>query len=169
MVRIPLGVLFLLVAERTYLSLAVLAAAGLSDVLDGWTARRRRPGGDGAPHHGDWLDPVCDKVFVAAVMIGIYLAHRPPPELLVLTVTREILQLVAMVVYRIVPSLRRLQYNFRANAVGKATTVTQFVTAGAFVLELPIAPPLAGLSALLGVASVAAYLSRARSLARAER
>jgi cardiolipin synthase len=165
LVRIPLGALFLFVAGRLPLALAVLVAAGISDVLDGWAARRQRSPDDHDRHRGDWLDPFCDKVFVAAVLIGIYLAHRPPPVLLLLVVAREILQGLSLIVYRLVPSLRRgTPYNYRAHLLGKATTVTQFITAAALLIDHPLARPLAVVSAVLGVAAVLVYVNRARVL-----
>lgn len=171
LVRIPLGAVFLFVAHRLPLAVLVLVLAGISDVLDGWAARRAQ--GRAAvnePHRGDWLDPFCDKVFVAAMLAGIYVAHHPPPALLVLVVAREVLQVLSLAVYRLWPALRRgLHYNYRAHPVGKATTVAQFATALALLFEHPISHPLAVLSALLGITSVALYLNRARVLARAAR
>jgi cardiolipin synthase (CMP-forming) len=167
LVRIPLGALFLFVAHRLPLAILVLVLAGVSDVLDGWAARRyQKPGTENEPHRGDWLDPFCDKVFVAAMLAGIYVAHHPPPALLLLVVARELLQVLSLIVYKLWPSLRRgLHYNYRAHPVGKATTVAQFATALALLFEHPISHPLAVLSALLGLASVALYLNRARVLA----
>jgi phosphatidylglycerophosphate synthase len=164
LVRIPLGVVFLFVASRLPLALTVLAAAALSDVLDGWAARRQRPPADHERHRGDWLDPFCDKVFVAAMLSGIYVVHHPPVKLLVLVVTRELLQSVALAIYKLVPSLRRgPPYNYRAHALGKATTVAQFLTAAALLLDQPLSRPLAVACALLGLATVLVYVNRARA------
>ena len=111
LVRIPLGGMFLLVADRVGLALGVLAAAGLSDVLDGWVARRQRrdraADASAPPHRGDWLDPLCDKLFVLAVVLGLYLARQPPLWLLALLLTREVLQTISVTVMRLVPSLHR--------------------------------------------------------------
>jgi cardiolipin synthase len=168
LVRIPLGVLFLFVAGHLPLALGVLAAAGVSDVLDGWAARRQRAshgGGDHERHRGDWLDPFCDKIFVAAVLAGIYLAHHTPPPVLLLVVARELLQGVSLIVYRLVPALRRgAPYSYRAHALGKATTVAQFVTAAMLLLDHPLARALAIACAVLGVAAVLVYVNRARVL-----
>jgi phosphatidylglycerophosphate synthase len=170
LVRIPLGALFLFVADRLPLAIAVLVLAGISDVLDGWAARRRQGEAADRPHRGDWLDPFCDKVFVAATLAGIYVAHHPPAALVLLVVTREILQVLSMLVYKLVPWLRRgLHYNYRAHPVGKVTTVTQFATALALLFEHPLSQPLAVACALLGIATVAIYLNRARLLARTAR
>jgi cardiolipin synthase len=166
-VRIPLGVVFVLFAANPTVALGILVLAGVSDVLDGWAARRNRPPGDHSRHRGDWLDPLCDKLFVAAVLLGVYLAHRPPLTLLLLVLTRELLQTTSMLVYQAVPSLRRgLRYNYRAHPLGKATTVLQFITATALLYDHPAARPLAIATAVVGAASVAVYLNRARALAR---
>jgi cardiolipin synthase len=174
LVRIPLGAVFLLVVDHTALALGVLAAAALSDVLDGWVARRQRsaqaraqPGSDDQhSHRGDWLDPLCDKLFVAAVVLALYMARRPPLSLLALMLTREILQTVAVAVLRLVPALHRASrdYDFKAHPIGKATTVVQFLTGGALLLNQPIARPCAYLTAVLGVITVAVYISRVRRI-----
>jgi phosphatidylglycerophosphate synthase len=168
LVRIPLGAVFLFVAQRQPLAIAVLVLAGISDVLDGWAARRHGPVDQ--PHRGDWLDPFCDKVFVACMLAGIYVAHRPPLPLLCLVVTREVLQVLSLVIYKLSPTLRRgLHYNYRAHPLGKATTVAQFATALALLFDHPLGTPLALASGLLGLATVVLYLNRARLLAREAR
>jgi cardiolipin synthase (CMP-forming) len=170
LVRIPLGVMFLVVADRVGLALAVLAAAGLSDVLDGWVARRQRREGPGqAPahtHRGEWLDPLCDKLFVLSVALGLYLARQPPLLLLALLMTREVLQTISVVVMRLVPSLHRAShvYDYKAHPLGKATTVVQFLTGALLLLDHPLARPAAYLTAALGVLTVAIYISRVRRI-----
>jgi cardiolipin synthase len=178
LVRIPLGVTFLLVVDRTGVALGVLIAAGISDVLDGWVARReqraraRSAGPEAArtaaphPHRGEWLDPLCDKLFVTAVVLGLYLSQRPPLALLALMLTREILQTIAVVVLRLVPALHRASrdYDYKAHPLGKATTVVQFLTGGALLLGHPLARPAAYLTAALGLLSVALYISRVRRI-----
>jgi cardiolipin synthase (CMP-forming) len=159
--RIPLGVVFLFVAHDTALALIVLVAAGVSDVLDGWFARRR-PADARRPRRGDWLDPLCDKLFVGAVVAGLYLARRPPTLWLALLVTREVLQLVAVTALRLVPTLHRLSrdYDFRANPLGKATTVVQFFAAAALLVAHPMAGPVVWLAAGMGLVSVFTYVRR---------
>ena len=139
--RIPLGLVFLLVAGHQRWALAVLAVAAATDVLDGWIARRHGPRGPGESHRGDWLDPLCDKLFAAAVVAGLLLTRPPPLTLIGLFLAREMLQVVAVLTMRMVPSLHRASrdYDFRAHPVGKAATVAQFATAAALVLGHPSA------------------------------
>jgi cardiolipin synthase (CMP-forming) len=172
LVRIPLGVMFLVVADRVGLALGVLAAAGLSDVLDGWVARRQQREHQGQalapahPHRGEWLDPLCDKLFVLAVALGLYIARQPPLLLLGLLMTREVLQTISMVVMRLVPSLHRASsvYDYKAHPLGKATTVVQFLTGALLLLDHPLARPAVYLTAALGVVTVAIYISRVRRI-----
>ena len=164
--RIPLGLAFLLVAGQRQWALAVLLAAAVTDVLDGWVARRCGPRRPGESHRGDWLDPLCDKLFAAAVVVGLMMTRPPPLALVALFLARELLQLVAVMVMRMVPVLHRASrdYDFRAHPVGKAATVAQFATAAALVLGHPAAWTLAVICAVLGVASVAIYIHRIRGL-----
>jgi len=63
---------------------------------------------------------------------------------------------------RVVPALRRrLRPRFRANVLGKATTVVQFITVGAILLKAPGQLPLAIASGLIGLVAVVVYVLRA--------
>src|SRR4051812_33114252 len=88
--RLPLGGLFWLAlgptARQSLWAFGVMAAAAVTDVLDGHLARRnaaRAAAARGAPPSdnddedaaapgtggmGAWLDPICDKLFVALVL-----------------------------------------------------------------------------------------------------
>src|ERR1700749_5136055 len=88
--RLPLGGLFWAALARgpqhAELPFAVLAAAAVTDVLDGWIARRR---GTDPAGMGSWLDPICDKLFVGAVIVALYVERHTPLVLLALVVARE--------------------------------------------------------------------------------
>src|SRR4051794_36663310 len=90
--RIPLGGLFWVALARGSeqgappmfaggAPLGVRAAAAAPDVLDGWVARRRgvTPAGTGS-----WLDPICDKLFIGAVLAALYFQRRLPLGVLAL-------------------------------------------------------------------------------------
>jgi phosphatidylglycerophosphate synthase len=164
LVRIPLGITFVFVAGDTVLAMGVLVVAGVSDVLDGWVARRQRRSSEPPARRGEWLDPLCDKLFVAAVAVGLYLSRRPPALWLVLLLTREVLQLVAVTALRLVPTLHRMSrdYDFHANPIGKLTTVVQFLAAAMLLLAPPLAQPAVWAAAGLGLISVVTYVRRLR-------
>jgi cardiolipin synthase len=157
LVRVPLGVAFVPLAGRWIFALAILAVAAVSDILDGWLARRHPQ-----PGWGEWLDPLCDKVFIIGVMVGIYLAQHPSITLLLPILTREIAILVLFLIHRLVPSLRGIRYDYRAHALGKAATVAQFLTAAALLFAHPAAEYLAALCAILGLLCAGVYARRGR-------
>jgi phosphatidylglycerophosphate synthase len=178
--RIPLGLLFsvALVAPwgGPWAACCVLAVAGLTDALDGIFARRaeaRRTGGAGrvAPAGtGSWLDPICDKFFVATVLTAIWFHSHPPLTLLGLILARELAQVPLAAIYAAIPALRRwLRYDFRASALGKAATVLQFAAIAALLFDSKAAPVAAAVSFLVGVLALGDYLSRAIKIGRQRR
>jgi phosphatidylglycerophosphate synthase len=176
--RAPLGAVFAWrlgppFEARWWQALGVLALAGLTDVLDGWFARReyaRRSGGvlRGTPAGvGSWLDPICDKVFVATVLAAIWFHFRPPLLWLALILAREITQVPLSLVYVAQPSFRKwLHYDFRASVLGKAATVIQFAAIAALMLASRVAYSLAIASFVVGMIAVGDYLRRAVRIRR---
>jgi cardiolipin synthase len=165
LLRVPLGVAFVPLAGYPTAALMILALAAVSDVLDGWLARRQpRPKG-----RGQWLDPVCDKIFITTVMAGLYSSQHPSLEVLLPILTREVAILMLFLLYRLVPALRSISYDYRAHALGKATTVTQFLAAAALLLQCSAAPYLTILCALLGLLCAAAYVKRGHALVNAQK
>jgi cardiolipin synthase len=166
--RLPLGWLFWVVLGRTPAhavpALGVMAAAAVTDVLDGTVARHRGINVAGA---GAWLDPTCDKLFIAAVLAALHFERGASFGILAMIVARELLQLPLVVVYRSSPTLRRwLRYDFRASLLGKAATVAQFLAIAALMLGWP-ARGLAVLAFALGVTALGDYLRRAIVIGRA--
>jgi phosphatidylglycerophosphate synthase len=168
--RLPLGGLFWIVLGatpgRAIAGLAVLAAAALTDVLDGMMARRS---GADLAGVGSWLDPLCDKLFVGAVLGALHFQRGVPLRLLALIVARELLQLPMSLVYRAIPTLRRwLQYDFRASPLGKAATIAQFLAIIALIVGVPARLPVA-CAFVLGVVALADYVRRAVEIGRHHR
>lgn len=176
--RVPLAAAFAFILQAPWggplAALGVLLLAGLTDALDGMFARRaeaRRLGiaGPTAPAGtGSWLDPICDKVFVAGVLGAIWVRTQPSLGLLALIVARELAQLPLSIVYAIVPSLRRwLRYDFRASILGKAATVTQFAAIAALLFESRLTRPAAWLAFAIGLMALGDYVARAVQIGRA--
>jgi Phosphatidylglycerophosphate synthase len=165
LVRVPLGVAFVPLAGRPIAALAVLGLAAISDVLDGWLARRQPQ----PLSWGEWLDPICDKFFIIAVMAGLYLCQHPPLRTLLPILTREAAILVLFLIHRLVPSMRSIRYDYRAHALGKAATAAQFLAAAALLFAHPAAKYLAALCALLGLLCAGVYARRGRAMAQRSR
>lgn len=158
--RLPLaGLIWVSPNKRSYV-LGITVAAGITDILDGWVARRM-PGG---PHpSGEWLDPLCDKIFVISALAAISQKRRPRPLVPLLIASREILQLplagfcIAWLGHRGASASR---INWKAAHLGKLTTATQFLAMGSMLLRSRWTLPLATLAAAFGSSAAAFYFSR---------
>jgi len=174
--RVPLAVLFVWALNAGAgwgPPLLVLLLAGASDALDGWLARRAasRQAGDlvvATPAGmGSWLDPICDKVFVATVLGALWWRYRPPLGWLALILARELAQLPLSLVYVAVPALRRwLRYDFRASVPGKAATILQFCAIVALIFRSRLSPVLAVAAFAMGMIALTDYVWRAVRMGR---
>lgn len=75
----PLLVFLLYLPSMTgrLLAFAVFVVAAVSDLWDGWLARRR----DQITDFGKLADPLADKLLLAAALVPLYLLSRSRPEL----------------------------------------------------------------------------------------
>jgi len=174
--RVPLGGVFWLVlaptARDSIWAFLVMGIAALTDVLDGYLARRQaqRAGRPSEPDGGTgaWLDPICDKLFVGAVLAAIIVKRHPPPLIIALILTRELAQLPLGIAYRFIPALRSwLRYDFRASLLGKAATVAQFLAIATLILDHPSNAAFAVIAFGLGIAALADYMRRAIRIGKA--
>jgi CDP-diacylglycerol--glycerol-3-phosphate 3-phosphatidyltransferase/cardiolipin synthase len=155
-VRVVLAAVFPFVVDDVAVAVALLAAAGASDVLDGWVARRR--GEETAM--GAVLDAVADKAFVASILVALVLRHRLGALDVVLLSTREIVE-APVLAWGLV---RRagVERERRANALGKITTVLQFAALLLVLLRRPHTVPMIG-AAALGLVTGLTYAVRERA------
>jgi phosphatidylglycerophosphate synthase len=130
----------------------LMALAGITDMLDGFLARRMYP--EDREHLGDWLDPLCDKAFVVSAVAAIFITYGVSPFTALLIVTRDLLQVPLFFAFHATHRGRGIKLNYRALPSGKATTVIQFA-AMMSILYLPAAT-LPTAVAAFGVGLVAA-------------
>lgn len=158
--RLVLGALAWPLAGNPLAIVALMGLAGLSDVADGWFARRKPAASSDA---GVWLDPLCDKVFVLSVAAAVVAWGGVDILALALVATRELLLAPFIVASLSMPRARRARLNWRAAPIGKATTFVQLVALVALVLHGEIGQGLAIIAAALGLVAAAYYLLRARA------
>jgi phosphatidylglycerophosphate synthase len=133
----------------------MMGLAGLSDLLDGMVGRRLHGERRGTANIGAWLDPVCDKVFVASTALAVVVTYQPPALVLVLVLLRDVLLVVLTVVFRLAGGRARFHaHDFRARVSGKAATVAQFAALLAVVFAPGWELLLAWLAGLVGVVAV---------------
>jgi len=133
LVRIPLAAAFIAVGD-TWLRPTILAVAVLSDLLDGFLARRVGPSRLGAA-----LDPVADKLFMAAGFWVVLRSGMLHPLEVAGVLLRDIVAFLAYVTMVV----RGRPTTLPARAGGKAVTVAQVLTLIAFLAESDLVRPLA--------------------------
>ncbi len=160
MTRIPMAVAFPFVQPSRLGSLLIVSAAGLSDVLDGWYARRF----DQATPTGAVVDPVTDKLFVLSVVLTLILTRVLPLESVLLLSTREIGELPLLAWFLASHRIRKARATkAAANLPGKLATAFQFSTIASALLGWPYTKEL--LFATAGAGAIAAVVYWSRELA----
>lgn len=155
LVRIPLAGLIWLAPGNRWWLMGLMGAAALSDLLDGWFARRAGVPAEGI---GAWLDPLCDKLFIASALVAVWVMHGPPLWLAFVAATRELALLPLFAAKLLHPGLRNRSMPWRAMALGKATTVVQFALFASVLWAWPEGwGPLALVAGALGLAAGVQY------------
>jgi cardiolipin synthase (CMP-forming) len=156
LVRLPLAALFPLSVGHPGAALAVLGAAAVSDMADGWWARRRHQ----ATTTGAVLDGFTDKIFVGSVLLTLLAVGRLTPVEVGLLLAREIGE-APLALWRAARrgSLARPRLGVRANRYGKVATSLQFVTLA--IVAAGWSPgPLLVLTAVAGAIAALSYWHR---------
>jgi len=110
---VPLFLWLILVPEADGLALALLALSGLSDYADGYLARRLNQ----TTVLGQILDPVADRLYILAVVVGLALRDIIPWWLAISLPLRDALM------WGLVPLLRTRGYSsLPVHFLGKAAT-----------------------------------------------
>ena len=124
LLRVPLAALIWLAPQSLAWLAALMVVAAVSDLLDGWFARRAGTSEDGM---GAWLDPLCDKAFILSVLAAVWVTRAPPLWMALVASLREVVLLPLVIARFTSPRLRTADIPWRAMILGKATTVMQFV------------------------------------------
>ena len=110
---VPLFLWLVLGPEADAWALALLAVSGITDFLDGWLARRLHQ----QSVVGQVLDPVADRLYILAVVVGLMLRDVVPWWLALSLPLRDLL------LWGLVPLLRTRGYTaLPVHFLGKAAT-----------------------------------------------
>ena len=110
---VPVFLWLVLGPEEDGWALALLMVSGLTDFLDGWLARRLNQ----TTLVGQILDPVADRLYILAVVIGLAMRDVIPWWLAVSLPLRDLLM------WALVPMLRTRGYtSLPVHVLGKAAT-----------------------------------------------
>lgn len=133
---------WLLVTGQDSTALIVLIAATSSDFIDGFIARRFNQ----VTRLGALLDPISDRLFIAASVVALVIRDMIPWVLLAVVLARDVLLLVAFVVTR-----RTLSDIPPVIFLGKVATFVLFVAFPTIVVSTLVPQPgLAEVIAALG-------------------
>jgi len=116
-------------SEHKVGALLVLITAGLTDILDGYIARKYKM----QTQIGQLLDPLADKLMMVAVLFSLVASNRVPWLVAGLLVLRDFSMIIGAAFFyfqgkRAVP---------KANRWGKATTVCYYVAICSVILAWP--------------------------------
>jgi cardiolipin synthase len=110
---VPLFLWLVLGPEKDGWALLVLAVAGFTDYLDGWLARTLNQ----TSKLGQLLDPIADRLYILAVVVGLALREIIPWWLAVILPLRDV------ILFSMVPFLRTRGYTaLPVHFLGKAAT-----------------------------------------------
>jgi cardiolipin synthase len=174
MILVP-AFIMLVVSNQPGWALGVFAAAGISDALDGFVARRF-----GRSALGAFLDPLADKLLITAALVVLSLPDHPasfpefvlqnrfPILLTILTISRDVLIVLIALGIHLATGVSR----FPPTVYGKITTAVQVVTVSAILLyntlgirSQVVVPGMIWLTLACTVFSGLHYLPRAARLA----
>src|SRR5687768_3624906 len=148
---IPVFVALVLAADgdRSWAAALVFAAAGISDQVDGWLARRWHV----ESQFGKYADPLADRLMIDAAVVLLWLEGRLPWVALVVILARDGLLVLGT------PAALRRGYDFSVSFLGKAATWVLYAALFAILITTEGADwPLALFWAGVALALVAAAL-----------
>jgi len=151
-------ILWAITSGEMRIAFALFLAAGLSDLIDGFLAKRFGM----ATELGAYLDPLADKAMIISIYVALGIVEAIPRWLVILVVSRDIMIVSAVILSWLVDKPVKL----KPIAVSKLNTVAQIVYATVvlaaltFGWEIPLAKGvLMGLVATLTLLSVAFYVA----------
>lgn len=129
--RLLMAAAFVRWSTDPVLAVGILCAAGISDWLDGWVAKRLGQ----QTAFGALLDPVCDRLFVVPVLLTLVVVHGLAPWQLAVMIARDVVNsLGAFVTLVTRPALLG---ELGPKRSGKIVTSLQFWAVVHVVLDLP--------------------------------
>jgi len=110
---VPIFLWCLLVWRQDVVAVVVLAVAGITDFLDGYLARAWNQ----VSRLGQVLDPIADRTYILAIIVGLAIRGFLPWELVVVLIARDLM------LATLIPALRARGYsNLPVHFLGKIAT-----------------------------------------------
>jgi len=151
--RIPLGIVFFIFVRNLYVSIPVFILVGLSDVLDGYFARKSKK----STPYGSTLDPLMDKFFTTGAFLTFVFIGRLYWYEFLLLIPRDIYT-VSEIIY---VAITKDKKKHKASVWGKMVTLFQFILI--VVLMFNIEPLVFVLVIIIFAASLLAIFNYVKS------
>jgi len=143
--------------ERIYLSLAVFLLAGVTDIVDGYLARRN----NWITNLGKLLDPLADKLMECTVLVCFAVKGIIPWQITVIFMLKEVFMIVGAIVV-----FKKIKVTVKSKWYGKVTTAVFYAIAfsvfAVYVFEIDVnaavAAVLFALALLLTLVSMVLYI-----------
>lgn len=138
-------------ADGAMMRASLIGMAGVTDLLDGFLARRWNV----VSRVGALLDPIGDHVFMFVATITLVVGDALSVPAAAVLLARDVATAVGFLIAIAVPRLRH--EDFKARWPGKLVTALQFATLLSVILAPPLAWPLLVLVAIGSVSSIVDY------------
>ncbi len=120
-------VVLYLYQQEYFLALVLFLAASISDLIDGFLARRF----NWTSRLGGWLDPIADKLLLDSVFLTLWIMKLVPMWLLVCVLGRDLIIVLGVIVYY----FKIEKVAARPTLVSKVNTFMQLVLCIAILLS----------------------------------
>jgi len=121
-------IVYAVLRHQAWLALGMMLVAGVSDMLDGWVAKRFGQ----QTIVGAYMDPIADKLLLIGSIVALYLTGQVPLFLFLAVVFRDVIIVGGAIMYELVT--RRLK--MEPTLLSKATTVLQIVYVLVVILNM---------------------------------
>ena len=126
--RIPLTIFFILFINNKVLLLIILAFVIISDILDGYLARRNK----NTTKFGASLDPLMDKIFIVTAFIIFLINNSITTLQFIFLIIRDVYSISEMI---LIPLLKNNKFH-KASLFGKITTSLHFLLITMLILNI---------------------------------
>ena len=151
---VPIFVIFMLTdlggQYNNWISLVIFVAASLTDLLDGYLARKNNL----VTNFGKFMDPLADKLLVCSALICLMAIDRVPAWMVLVIISREFI----ISGFRLVASDAGVV--IAASYWGKFKTISQIVMIIALLIEFPYAFVFSWIAVILTIVSLVDYMAK---------
>lgn len=130
LIPVFLGIFFSDLPDRMIWAFGILILAGITDVIDGYLARKNNQ----VTQLGTMLDPLADKLMILAVFLSLLISGRISLAVAAVIFIRDFGMIMASAFFHF-----RGKLTVPANVMGKLTTVLYYIALFLLMFDHPIA------------------------------